>query len=39
MDRGPRSTRGLRLAELLAALSPAIDMGLGQPVESFCAPV
>lgn len=37
MDRGQRhgGTRGLRLAELVAALSLAIDLGLGQPMEKF----
>lgn len=35
MDRDHGGTRGLRLAELIAALSLAIDLGLGQPVEKF----
>src|SRR5215469_15699143 len=37
MDRvqGNRNTRELRLAELVAAISLAIDLGLGQPMEKF----
>jgi len=35
MDGGQRGTRELRLAELVAALSLAIDLGLGQPMEKF----
>lgn len=35
MDTGHRDPPGLRLAELLAALSLAIDLGLGQPMETF----
>jgi HD-GYP domain-containing protein (c-di-GMP phosphodiesterase class II) len=35
MDTGHRDPPGLRLAELLAALSLAIDLGLGQPMEKF----
>lgn len=37
VDRGQPhwGSRGLRLAELVAALSLAIDLGLGQPMEKF----
>lgn len=35
LGRGYKDTRGLRLAELVAALSLAIDLGLGQPMEKF----
>jgi HD-GYP domain-containing protein (c-di-GMP phosphodiesterase class II) len=37
MDKGQRhqGTSGLRLAELVAALSLAIDLGLGQPTDKF----
>ena len=35
MQKNQSGTVGLRLAELLAALSLAIDLGLGQPMEKF----
>src|SRR5690348_8942006 len=35
MDTHEIDNSGLRLAELLASLSLAIDLGLGQPMENF----
>jgi len=35
MDTHQTGSSGLRLAELLASLSLAIDLGLGQPMENF----
>ena len=35
MFTSQRAVPGLRLAELLASLSLAIDLGLGQPMEHF----
>ncbi len=33
VPNGGRADFGLRLAELIAALSPATDLGMGQPME------